>query len=64
VASYGSAIAFRGLKFEKRSRPERSAYNPERLEERTITEAALYEFSLVTFPQYEGATARVEEPFD
>jgi hypothetical protein len=30
-------------------------------EERTITEAEVYEFSFVTFAQYEGATACVEE---
>lgn len=51
----------RSRPFERVSQPRRSAHNPDVLEERTITEADVYEFSFVTFPQYEGATARVEE---
>jgi HK97 family phage prohead protease len=57
---YGSSISFRASKFERVSHPRRSAHNPDGVEERTITEAGIYEFSLVTFPQYQGATARVE----
>jgi HK97 family phage prohead protease len=58
---YGSSVSFRARQFERVVRPRRSGHNPDRLEERTITEADVYEFSFVTFPQYEGATARVDE---
>jgi hypothetical protein len=58
---YGSSVSFRAHQFERVSRPPRRGFNPEGLEERTITEADVDEFSSVTFPQYEGATARVEE---
>jgi HK97 family phage prohead protease len=58
---YGSSVSFRARRFERVSHPRRSMHNPDGLEERTITEADVYEFSFVTFPQYEGATARVEE---
>ncbi len=58
---YGSSVSFRARRFERVSHPRRRADNPGGLEERTITEADVYEFSFVTFPQYVGATARVEE---
>lgn len=41
-----------------------SAHNPERLEERTITKLALYEFGPVTFPAYEAATAGLRSRTD
>ena len=47
---YGSSVSFRARRFERVSRPRRSAHNPDGLEERTITEADVYEFSFVTFP--------------
>lgn len=41
-----------------------TAHNPERLEERTITKVALYEFGPVTFPAYESATAGLRSSTD
>ena len=38
----------------------RSAHNPDRLEERTISEAQVMEFGPVCFPAYAGATAELE----
>ena len=45
---YGSSVSFRARRFERASHPRRSAHNPDGLEERTITEADVYEFSFVT----------------
>jgi HK97 family phage prohead protease len=45
---------------EDTDRPdEASDHNPDKLEERTVTEMRLYEFGPVTFPAYEAATAGV-----
>ena len=41
-----------------------TAGNPDRLPERTITNATLYEFGPVTFPAYEGATAGMRSMTD
>jgi hypothetical protein len=58
---YGSSVSFKATKFERVARPPQSPNNPDQLEERTVRAADVYEFSVVTFPQYEGATAHVSE---
>ena len=61
---YGTSVAMRPLKGEVRKRPKPSDYNPEGLEERSVSEAFLREISVVTFPAYEGATATVRSLTD
>lgn len=61
---YGSSIRFRALQGDKVRRPKASDHNPERLPEHTIREAQIMEFSVVTFPQYAGATASVRSITD
>ena len=55
----GSSFRFRAVKEQMVSYPARSEHNPERLPERTITEAQVFEFGPVTFPAYANATAGV-----
>ena len=43
---------------------ERTAHNPQMLEERTITGVSLWEFGPVTFPAYESATAGLRSRTD
>jgi HK97 family phage prohead protease len=54
---YGSSVRFEPLKQDRVRYPKRSEYNPEGLPEHTVREARIREFSVVTFPQYAGATA-------
>jgi HK97 family phage major capsid protein/HK97 family phage prohead protease len=61
---YGASFRFRILRMDEDRHPGRSAYNPEGIPERTITEAAVAEFGPVTFPAYEGATAGVRSMTD
>ncbi len=61
---YGSSFRFQVMKEEVDQNPKRSASNPDRLPERTITEAKVLEFGPVTFPAYEGATAGVRSMTD
>lgn len=61
---YGSSIRFRPIKTDVVRRPRASDANPERIEERTVREAQIVEFSVVTFPQYAGATAQVRSITD
>ena len=63
---YGSSIRFRPVpgKWDRVRSPEPSEHNPEGLPEHTIREAYVHEFSVVTFPQYEGATAHVRSITD
>ncbi len=49
---YGSSVRFNPVKVDRVRSPGRSAHNPDGLEERTIREARIYEFSVVTFPAY------------
>lgn len=62
---YGISI---GMRLPYRSdnvyRPRKSDYNPEGIEERTVTEAAMKELSVTAFPVYEGTTAAVRSVTD
>lgn len=60
----GASFRFSVTRDEKDNEPERSAYNPEGIPERTIKEVKLHEFGPVTFPAYEGATAGVRSLTD
>lgn len=61
---YGSSVRFRPIKTDRVRRPRASDLNPGRIEERTHREVQLLEFSVVTFPQYAGATAMVRSITD
>lgn len=61
---YGSSIRFKVLQADSVRRPGKSEHNPQGLEERTIREARLMEFSVVAFPAYAGATAHVRSLTD
>jgi HK97 family phage prohead protease len=61
---YGSSIRFRPVKWDRARSPEESEHNPGGIPEHTIREAYMQEFSVVTFPQYEGATAAVRSLTD
>jgi hypothetical protein len=56
---YGSSVRFEPLKQDRVRFPKRSEHNPEGIPEHTIREARIREFSVVSFPQYAGATAQV-----
>jgi hypothetical protein len=56
---YGSSIRLGPIRSDRVRSPMRSAHNLDRLPEVTIREALIKEFSVVTFPQYAGATAAV-----
>lgn len=53
----GASFRFRVLDQSISEEPEPSEWNPKGLPERTITEAALFEFGPVVFPAYPDATA-------
>lgn len=61
---YGSSIRFKPIKWDRVRFPKRSESNPDALEERTVREAFVRELSVVTFPQYSGATAHVRSLTD
>lgn len=61
---YGASFRFRVVKEDVVKRPVRSAYNPDGLPERTVTEAQVFEFGPVTFPAYDAATAGVRSLTD
>ncbi len=56
---FGSSFRFRVLMEEVTPNPPRSAWNPDRIEERVIREAQVREFGPVVFPAYADATARL-----
>lgn len=62
--AYGSSFRFRVLKEDFEPRPKRSAFNPDAIPERTITEAQVVEFGPVTYPAYAGATAGIRSATD
>jgi hypothetical protein len=59
-----ASYRFKVMREEWVDSPERSDFNPERLPERTIIEARLYEFGPVTFPAFAGATAKIRSLSD
>jgi phage head maturation protease len=54
---YCAGFHFQVVREEVQSRPRRSYYNPEGIEERTIIECKVLEFGPVTFNGYDDATA-------
>jgi HK97 family phage prohead protease len=56
---YGASFRFRSMREEILDDPGPSAHNPNGLQERTISEAVVYEFGPVAFPAYSTATAKV-----
>jgi HK97 family phage prohead protease len=61
---YGASFRFRVMKEELDQKPSKSAYNPDALPERSISEVQLAEFGPVTFPAYAGATAGIRSMTD
>jgi len=61
---YGSSIRFRPIKFDRVRNPRRSEHNPNGIEEVTVREAFMKEFSITPFPQYAGATAGIRSITD
>ena len=62
---YGASIGMRvPYRADIERRPQKSDYNPQGIEERSVTEAALKEFSVTAFPAYDGATASVRSLTD
>lgn len=60
----GASYRFRVIREEWNEEPGESAHNPKGLPERTIKEAQLYEFGPVTFPAFDGATAKLRSLSD
>jgi len=61
---YGSSVRFKPIKWDRVRSPGKSEHNPEGFPEFTIREAFVKELSVVTFPQYAGATAHVRSLTD
>jgi HK97 family phage prohead protease len=61
---YGSSVRFGPVKWDRTRSPRPSESNPEGIPEVTVREAFIREFSVVTFPQYAGATARMRSLTD
>lgn len=61
---YGSSIRYWPVKWDRIRSPRSSDHNPDGLPEITVREAGFREFSVVTFPQYAGATARIRSETD
>lgn len=62
---YGASVGMRLPYKAKVTRfPKKSEHNPEGLEERSVTEAAMNEFSITAFPVYEGGTASMRAVTD
>jgi hypothetical protein len=64
AGAYGSSFRFSVDEDQVVERPRASNHNPDRLPERTITRATVYEFGPVTFPAYAGATAGIRSLTD
>jgi phage head maturation protease len=58
-AAYGASFQFTVLSQDFNPRARKSAHNPRGIPERTINEAKVYEFGPVSFPAYEGTTAKI-----
>jgi HK97 family phage prohead protease len=61
---FGASFRFRVIKEDLVDDPKKSDFNPQGLPERTIREAAVYEFGPVTFPAYPGASAGMRSMTD
>lgn len=61
---YGTSFQFRVMKEQVNQRPDRSDYNPDGIEERTIQEMEVMEFGPVTFPQYTDASVALRSVTD
>ncbi len=61
---YGSSIRYWPVKWDRVRSPRPSEHNPQGIPEITVREAGFREFSVVTFPQYAGATARMRSVTD
>lgn len=61
---YGSSVRYGPVKWDRVRFPKRSEHNPEGLEERTVREGWVKEFSVTTFPVYAGATAHLRSITD
>jgi HK97 family phage prohead protease len=61
---YGSSFKFSITRDEFTKRPARSDLNPDGIPERRVTEAKIYEFGPVTWPQYASSTAGVRSLTD
>jgi len=59
--SIGMVLPYRS---ENNRRPGKSEHNPDGIEERTVTEAAMREMSVTAFPVYEGTSAGVRSVTD
>ena len=64
AGEYGSSYRFRVLREDWNDEPEESEWNPNKLPERTVKEAEVYEFGPVTYPAYAGATAGIRSMTD
>lgn len=60
----GASFRFRVMAEEWVTPSESTSWNPEKLDERTITAVELYEFGPVTFPAYAEATAGLRSATD
>lgn len=60
----GASFRFAVVRDEWDDKPERSAFNPDGLPERTLKEVRLYELGPVTFGAYPEATAKVRSLTD
>lgn len=60
----GASFRFKVVGEESEYPTRATAHNPNRLEERTITDVELYEFGPVTFPAYAGASAGMRSRTD
>lgn len=61
---YGSSVRFKPVKYDRVRHPARTDHNPDGIEEITVREAFMKEFSVTPFPQYAGATAKVRSITD
>lgn len=64
AGAYGSSFMFETLGEAWEQEPEKSAYNPDGIPERTITEVRLFEAGPVTWPANPGATAGMRSGTD
>lgn len=61
---YGASVGGSYVKLDRNKKPGESEHNPDGIEERTVKEFSLREFSIVSFPAYEGASARTRSLTD